>query len=97
MVYTGVDLTNGTVLSMGSENGFSIDGTAHGESDLGSKTWVSIDGVTEAIHTSCSVPFVSQQPAPLDDPKGDPSPNWRVIDFTEKLKTSRHGHHHHHH
>ena len=97
VVYTGVDLTNGTVLSMGSENGFSIDGTAHGESDLGSKTWVSIDGVTEAIHTSCSVPFVSQQPAPLDDPKGDPSPNWRVIDFTEKLKTRRHGHHHHHH
>lgn len=95
VTYAGVDLTNGTVLSMPSENGFSIDGTAHGESDLGSKTWVSINGVTESLLTSCSVPFASQQSAPLDDPKGAPSPNWHVVDFTEKVKKHHHGHHHH--
>jgi len=97
VVYTGVDLTNGTVLSKASENGFSIDGIAHGESDLGSKTWVSINGVTETLHTSCSVPFASQQPAPLDNPKGAPSPNWLVVDFAEKAKKQHHGHHHGHH
>jgi len=94
VTYTGVDLTNGTVLSSASENGFSIDGTAHGESDLGSKTWVSINGVTETLHTSCSVPFATGAAAPLDDPKGAPSANWHVIDFTEKVK--RHRRHHHH-
>jgi hypothetical protein len=40
--------------------------------------------VEEVIHTSCSVPFVAGAPAPLDDPKGDPSPNWFVESFTQK-------------
>ena len=68
-------------------------GTAHGETDLGSKLTIWINGVAEVIHTSCSVPYASDAPAPLDNPKGDPSPNWFVIDFTEKQP----GHHHHHH
>ncbi len=90
VVYGPVDLISGvTLLSKPEENGFMIDGTAHGESDLGSKLRIRINGVEEIIHTSCSTPFETDQPAPLNDPKGAPSPNWFVIDFTEK----RHGHH----
>ena len=97
VIYTDVDLTDGTVLSSPSENGFSIDGTAHGESSLGSKTSIYINGVLEKIHTSCSVPFATNQPAPLNDPSGAPSPNWYVVDFTEKMKHKDHHHHHHGH
>jgi hypothetical protein len=97
VIYAGVDLTNGTVLSSPSENGFTIDGTAHGESSLGSKTSIYINGVLEKIHTSCSVPFATNQPAPLNNPKGAPSPNWYVVDFTEKMKHKDHHHHHGHH
>ncbi|MCS5637032.1 MAG: DUF11 domain-containing protein [Myxococcota bacterium] len=97
VIYAGVDLTDGTVLSSPSENGFTIDGTAHGESSLGSKTSIYINGVLEKIHTSCSVPFATNQPAPLNDPAGAPSPNWYVVDFTEKMKHKDHHHHHHGH
>ena len=94
VVYGPVDLISGvTVLSKPAENGYTIDGTAHGETDLGSKLTIWINGVAEVIHTSCSVPYASDAPAPLDNPTGDPSPNWFVIDFTEKQP----GHHHHHH
>jgi len=96
VIYSGVNLTNGTVLSSPYENGFTIDGTAHGESSLGSKVSIYINGVLEKIHTSCSVPFASNQPAPLNDPAGAPSPNWFVVDFTEKMKHKDHHHGHHH-
>jgi hypothetical protein len=91
------DLVPGTVLSVLSspaENDWTIDATAHTTTDkrgrvkqvneLGAKTEISIGGVKEVIHTSCSAPFVSGQPAPLDNPKGDPSPNWFVVDFQQK-------------
>ena len=84
-----IDLVNGMVLSMPSENGYTIDGTAHGETHLGSKMWVIINGVEETIHTSCSKPFTTNQPAPLHG--GGTSTNWFVVDFAEKQ------HHHHHH
>ncbi len=86
VIYSNIDLTSGTILSLASENGFTIDGTAHSESDLGSKTSITINGVAEKIRTNCSIPFMTNQPAPLHSPKGDPSPNWRVVDFTQKHK-----------
>lgn len=85
VIYDPVDLVSGiTELTLAGENGFSIDATSHGEIDLGSKTKIRINGVEETIHTSCSTPFESGKPAPLDQPKGDPSPNWLVVDFTQK-------------
>lgn len=90
------DLVPGTTLSSGAENDWTIDATAHTTTDkkgnvkqcveLGAKTEISINGVKEVIHTSCSTPFVSGEPAPLDgrDIKGDPSPNWFVVDFRQK-------------
>ena len=84
VTYGPIDLVNGVVLSDPAENGFSIDGTAHGETDLGSKLKIFINGVEEELHTSCSVPFESDSPAPLNNPSGAPSSNWFVVDFTEK-------------
>ena len=85
VVYSNVDLIGGTTaLSMAGENGFTIDGTAHGETDLGSQLTIRINGVAEVIHTSCSTPYATDAPAPLNNPKGDPSPNWFVVDFTQK-------------
>jgi len=52
--------------------------------DLGSKMTITTDGVAEVIHTSCSTPYVAGRPAPLDSPKGAPSPNWFVISFVDK-------------
>jgi len=84
-VYGPIDLISGvTVLSSPAENGYSVDGTAHGETDLGPKVKIFINGVEEEIHTSCSVPFMTDAPAPLNNPSGEPSPNWFVVDFTEK-------------
>ncbi len=77
-------LVSGTVIVSDGENGYSVDANAHGESQLGSKTTISINGVMEVLDTSCSVPFSAGAPAPLDDPKGDPSPNWFVVSFTEE-------------
>ena len=85
-IYAGVDLTSGTVLSSPGENGFTIDALAHNETELGAKTFISINDVEEGIHTSCSTPVIKGEPAPLNDPKGDPSPNWRVVEFTQKQK-----------
>lgn len=85
VTYGPVDLIGGvTVLSTPVENGYTIDGTAHGETDLGSKLKIRINGVEEEIHTSCSVPFATDAPAPLNNPSGAPSPNWFVLDFTQK-------------
>ncbi len=74
---------NQNVTVLEDQNGFSIDATESGENDLGSKTSIFINGVEEVIHTSCSAPVVVGQPAPLDDPKGDPSPNWLVEAFID--------------
>ncbi|MBL7215076.1 MAG: hypothetical protein ISS71_05305 [Phycisphaerae bacterium] len=84
VIYTGINLTNGMIVSSPTENGFTIDGAVHNERDLGAKIHISINGVQESIHTSCSVPYVKQAPAPLNDPKGAPSQNWFVIEFQEK-------------
>jgi len=89
VVYGPVDLISGvTVLQSPTENGFTIDGTAHGHTDLGPKLTVTIEAagmsdVVEVIHTSCSQPLSTDAPAPTDDP-GGPSANWYVIDFAEK-------------
>ena len=85
VVYSPVDLISGiTTLSSAAENGFTIDATAHGQRELGAKTLIRINGVEEKLHTSCSTPFESGKPAPLDRPLGDPSPNWFVVNFTQK-------------
>src|SRR5207247_3869098 len=52
-------LTNGTVLSMSLESDpgrpWTIDATKHGQTKLGTRTSVYINGVlTEILHTSCS-------------------------------------------
>ena len=77
-------LANGTVVSSLAENGFTIDATARGETGLGSKMTIFINGVPEVHHTSCSTPYIAGQPAPLDNPKGQPSLNWFVVSFTQK-------------
>jgi hypothetical protein len=77
-------LATGQVLSLASQSGWTVDATASGESELGAKTKILINGLEEVIHTSCSVDFVAGAPAPLDDPKGDPSPNWFVEMFLQK-------------
>ena len=84
MTYSNVDLVSGvTILSMPTEGDFTIDAKPDGD-QLGAKTSISINGVAEVIHTSCSTPFVVGQPAPLDNPKGDPSPNWFVEAFRQQ-------------
>jgi hypothetical protein len=74
-------LASGSILTLPSENGWTVDSAAHGKTELGARTYISVNGVIETIHTSCSTPFVAGQPAPLDQPKGSPSPNWFVEDF----------------
>ncbi|MCX7789713.1 MAG: hypothetical protein N2378_03660, partial [Chloroflexaceae bacterium] len=93
--YTNVNLVSGeTVLTLPSENGFTVDARPDG-SELGAKTTILINGVAQIIHTSCSTPYVAGQPAPLDDKspavpgnpnpsKGDPSPTWFVENFFDK-------------
>jgi hypothetical protein len=90
-------LTTGDVLSLSAESDpgqpWTLDATKHGVSRLGSKTTVSFNGVlTEVLHTSCSCRmnnFVPGLPACLDasspnnptSTKGEPSPNFLVLDF----------------
>ncbi len=45
---------------------------------------IRINGMEEALQTDCSTPFEAGKPAPLSKPKGDPSPNWFVVGFTQK-------------
>jgi len=75
--FSNINLVSGVTL-------LSIDATASGKTDLGSKTTITIDGKKEELHTSCSVAFESGKPAPLDKPKGAPSTNWFVDSFTQK-------------
>ena len=77
-------LPSGTILSMPGQNDYTVDPGVQGKDSAGSRTSIFINGVEEEHHTSCSTPYVSGLPAPLNDPKGDPSPNWFVVDFTQK-------------
>ncbi len=84
--YDNVDLISGeTILSDDGQNGYTIDASAAGARDLGPKMTVYINGVKEVIHTSCSMPYVVGQPAPLNNPDGAPSPNWTIENFMDKL------------
>ena len=65
VVYDLSGLAPGDILAKDSQNGWTVDATASGESELGSKTSIRINGVEEVIHTSCSTPFVAGAPAPL--------------------------------
>ena len=88
--YTNVDLISGVTVLAG-QNGFTIDAAASNLGDLGPMLDVFINGhdvvngVDQKLHTSCSTPYVAGQPAPLNNPKGDPSPNWFVENFRDKL------------
>ncbi len=84
VIYSGVDLTDGVVLTSPMEDGFTINSHGHRKRWLGPKVTISINGVDEKIHTSCSTPIVVGLPAPLNEPKGEPSPNWEVVDFEQK-------------
>ncbi len=77
-------LPSGTMVQSPTENEFTIAAAVRGEDELGSKTTITLNGVEEVLHTSCSVPISVFEAAPLDDPKGAPSPNWVVMGFTEK-------------
>ena len=85
VTYENVDLTAGVILSAASQNDLTIDARP---SDLGSKLSIAINGHVEVIHTSCSAPYVAGKPAPLNHPKGAPSPNWEVVSFVDKNGTS---------
>lgn len=77
------DLISGeTILTSVDENGYTIDGRGGYKGDLGSKLKVYINGVGEVIHTSCSVPYVVGEAAPLND--GSSSSNWMVEAFVDK-------------
>jgi hypothetical protein len=77
-------LMPGQVLQSAAQNGWSVDAFAAGADSLGSKAFITINGVEEGIHTSCSVQVSAPAPAPLNEPKGDPSTLWFIEDFTEK-------------
>src|SRR5439155_39203 len=66
--YNLPSLDPGDVLTSASENDFTIDATAHGQSKLGSKTTVTIDGVSEVLHTSCSCKATPETNLALCDP-----------------------------
>ncbi|MEQ1850426.1 MAG: SdrD B-like domain-containing protein [Chthoniobacteraceae bacterium] len=77
-------LLSGTTLSLPSQNNWTIDSTVSGQSSLGTKLTITINGVAEVHHTSCSTPYRTGLPAPLDSPKGQPSTLWFVVDFVSK-------------
>ena len=93
VTYSLASLNNGDILTQASENDFTIDATAHGQSKLGSKTTVTINGDSEVLHTSCSCRATPEtnlalcNPACLDSSspdnttgfKGAPSPLWTLV------------------
>ncbi len=82
--YTLNGLANGAVVTSTAQNGWTIDSRASNKDTLKSKTTLTLNGVAEVHHTSCSVPYVTGQPAPLNDPKGAPSQLWFVEAFEDK-------------
>ena len=82
VIVTGKDKKSVVVSSFDAATGILTVDARPG--DLGSKMTITTGGVEEVIHTSCSVPYVAGQPAPLDSPKGDPSANWLVLSFVDK-------------
>jgi len=79
--YTSVNLVAGAVLTAADQGGFTVDSRP---ATLGAQTTITLNGVDEVIHTSCSAIYEAGLPAPLDNPKGDPSPNWEVVNFVDK-------------
>src|SRR6059058_3033427 len=93
VTYSLASLNNGDILTLASENDFTIDATAHGQSKLGAKTTVTINGTSEVLHTSCSCRATPEtnlalcNPACLDSSspdnttgfKGAPSPLWTLV------------------
>jgi len=93
VTYSLPSLNNGDILTMASENGFTIDATAHGQSKLGAQTTATINGVSEVLHTSCSCRATPETNLALCDPmcldasspdnttgfKGAPSPLWTLV------------------
>src|SRR2546428_707508 len=91
--YSLASLNNGDILTLASENDFTIDATAHGQSKLGAKTTVTINGTSEILHTSCSCRATPETNLALCDPmcldssspdnptgtKGPPSPLWTLV------------------
>jgi hypothetical protein len=83
--YNLSSLHNGDVLTSASENGFTLDATAHANSKLGSKVTATItaggSAFTEIFHTSCSctanpsVNLVPGAPMCLDSGSPDNSPD----------------------
>lgn len=86
--YGSIDLVNGMTLALPTENGWTVDATAHGELALGTslKMAINADEIIENLDVSCTStnPLTSNAPAPLDDGgTGAPSSNWFVIDFNQ--------------
>ncbi len=84
VVYANINLLPDVVLTLSSEHSMTIDALSHGAEDLGSNVSIFINGVEEVMHTSYSIPFAAQSPAPLNNPSDTPSPNWFVIKFEQK-------------
>jgi hypothetical protein len=88
VLFGTIDLIqNETVLSLASENGFSVDATAHGELALGTSVKMLLAGLPHVnLDTSCNSgnPLQSNAPAPLSGfTVPTPSPDWFVIDFNQ--------------
>jgi hypothetical protein len=82
--YPNVNLTYGTILQTGDWTVSALPG------NFGTTFSVYINGVLQEIHhTSCSTPYSTNSPAPLDSgspgnpTKGTPSPNWFVANFRD--------------
>ena len=76
-------LTSGTVLSSIEESGMTIDAANHGGVELGTRTFLYINDVSETLHTGCAdAALMAPGAPPLDDPIGEPSDQW----FVEELK-----------
>ncbi|MFC1879553.1 SdrD B-like domain-containing protein [Chloroflexota bacterium] len=87
LTYEDVELVSGvTILQMDEQNGFTIDGRVAGvkAEDLGASLTITINGVSEEIHTSCSAPYEIGMPAPLNQSDELFSSNWQIVNFIDK-------------
>jgi len=83
--YGSLDLINGMTLALSSENGWTVDATAHGELALGTELKMSIDAnaITHHLDVTCSGADLLQSNAPAPLVGGGTSPDWFVIDFNQ--------------